>query len=719
MISHLYICKWGESTIFFGFATTTFRIIYEFSKSINTKSMLFSTFKFNETEQERRERFLRDLQTNEGETWLPKIKGRHWKQPRKFQLESSFIPRGDQPQSISDLVKGINSNKKDQVLLGVTGSGKTFTMANVIQAVQKPTLIMAPNKTLASQLFEEMKAFFPHNSVQYFVSYYDYYQPEAYVPLSNTYIAKEATINDEIDRMRHAATRSLLERRDTIVVSSVSCIYGLGSPEDYDHMVLELAIGEAYPEIENQLQALQYESNPKNPKPGTFRRIHTSTLEIFPPHREDIFWLLKFDLNSVLVSISTVDTKTHDLIRQRKYIRLYPNSHYILRRESIQGAVERILKDMGERYALFMKFGKKEEAKRLEERTKLDVEMILKTGSCKGIENYTRYFTGRPNGAPPPTLAEYMGKDSLLFVDESHITVPQIGGMFRGDFRRKWTLAEYGFRLPSCADNRPLKFCEWEANRSLTIHVSATPGKWELNKVKGEVVNQIVRPTGLLDPICQIKPAKDQIKDLLAKCRKSIQEGKRVIVTTLTKIMAENISEYFQEQKLKVNYLHSDVCTLDRVEIIKNFRRGVFDILIGINLLREGLDIPECGLVAILDADKEGFLRSETSLTQTMGRAARHKEGRVILYADSITPSMNRALEQNKDRRKIQEDYNKRHNIEPTPVGSNKLLEWNHIGEDERSLKKELKATEIKQGHSGGSSLREKIIKVESAEAKN
>ena len=674
--------------------------------------MFFSPPKLNETEEERRERFLRDLEANDGMTWAPRIKERDWKERREFKLISTFTPKGDQPDSISALVQGIRSNKKDQVLLGVTGSGKTFTMANVIRAVQKPTLIVAPNKTLAAQLFEEMKGFFPQNSVQYFVSYYDYYQPEAYVPLSDTYIAKEATINDEIDRMRHAATRSLLERRDTIVVSSVSCIYGLGSPEDYNHMVLELSMGNAYPNIEKRLEELQYQMDSKNSKPGTFRYPRKDTLEIFPPHREDISWQLRMEGDSTLSAIFTVDTTTGEIIRNRRYIRLYPNSHYVLRKESIRGAVAGILADMEERCRVFARFNKEEEAKRLEERTRLDVEMILKTGSCKGIENYTRYFTGRPDGAPPPTLAEYLGSDSLLFVDESHITIPQIGGMFRGDFKRKWNLAEYGFRLPSCADNRPLKFCEWESTRPATIHVSATPGRWEFAQTGGDVISQIVRPTGLLDPICQVKPANNQVKDLLAECHKSIREGKRVIVTTLTKIMAENISEYFQEQKLKVNYLHADVCTLDRVEIIRNFRKGVFDILIGINLLREGLDIPECGLVAILDADREGFLRSETSLTQTMGRAARHKEGRVVLYADNITPSIKQALEKNKERRKIQEDYNRKHNIEPTPVGQNKPMEREHPMENVKSLRKKLRVAERERDYEHATVLRDKIIRM-------
>lgn len=637
---------------------------------------MFSPFKANEKEAERKLRFTRDLSASEEKPqWLPQIKDREWKEAAEFHLESSFTPKGDQPNSISSLVKGINSGKRDQVLLGVTGSGKTFTMANVIQAVQKPTLVMAPNKTLAAQLFEEMKGFFPHNSVQYFVSYYDYYQPEAYIPLSDTYISKESTVNDEIDRMRHGATRSLMERRDTIVISSVSCIYGLGSPEDYDHVVLELYPSEKYQDIEEKLEALQYENNPKKFQPGAFRWLRRDEFEIFPPHREDIVWRLEFDSERVLSSIFTVDLITGEILKQRKYIRIYPNSHYVTRKHTLKNAIDQILLETEERCRLFRQFRKKAEADRLKERVDLDVEMIRKTGSCRGIENYSKYLTGRIDGAPPPTLIEYLGKDSLLFVDESHITVPQIRAMFRGDFKRKWTLSEYGFRLPSCINNRPLKFSEWEAIRPATIYVSATPGKWEMSKTDGEIINQIVRPTGLLDPLCQVKPAKNQIQDLLQECKKSIQEGKRVIIITLTKVMAENISEYFQEQKLKVRYLHSDITTLDRVEIIRDFRRGVFDIIVGINLLREGLNIPECGLVAILDADKEGFLRSETSLTQTMGRAARHKEGRVILYADRTTPSIEEALRRNHHRRSLQEKHNKKHNIEPFAVGQNTMID--------------------------------------------
>lgn len=587
---------------------------------------------------------------------------------RRFELVSDYAPAGDQPQAIAALVEGIERGDRDQVLLGVTGSGKTFTMANVIARVQRPTLILAPNKILAAQLYGEMKSFFPNNAVEYFVSYYDYYQPEAYVPRTDLYIEKTASINEQIDRMRHSATRALFERDDVIIVASVSCIYGIGSPEVYSRMTLTLREGQ-HVERQNLLRALvelQYRRNDHDFSRGTFR-AKGDVIEIFPAHLEDRAWRITL-FGDVVERIVEVDPLTSERTAKLEQVRLYPNSHYVTPRPTLQQAVEAIKRELAERLAEFRAQGKLLEAERLEQRTNADLEMILTTGSCPGIENYSRYLTGRKPGEPPPTLFEYLPDNALLIVDESHVTVPQVGGMFRGDWHRKSTLAEYGFRLPSCCDNRPLKFEEWDAMRPQTIFVSATPGPFELSRTGGVFVEQVIRPTGLVDPECIVRPVEHQVDDLLAECRTAREKGYRVLVTTLTKRMAEDLSEYLHEQGVRVRYMHSDIDTIERIEIVRDLRLGKFDVLVGINLLREGLDIPECGLVAILDADKEGYLRSETSLVQTIGRAARNAEGRVILYADTMTRSLEAAIRETNRRRAKQIAWNEAHGITPQSV---------------------------------------------------
>ncbi|MDB4232797.1 excinuclease ABC subunit UvrB [Candidatus Pelagibacter sp.] len=587
---------------------------------------------------------------------------------KKFKLVTDFKPAGDQPEAIKQLVKGANKEELNQVLLGVTGSGKTFTMAQVIEKTNRPALILAPNKTLAAQLYGEMKSFFPNNAVEYFVSYYDYYTPEAYVPRSDTYIEKEASINEQIDRMRHSATRSLLERDDVIIVASVSCIYGLGSVEAYSKMTLSLKKDYEYSreQLIKTLVNLQYKRNDQSFYRGTFR-ARGEYLEIFPSHFEDRAWRLSL-FGDKLEKIEEFDPLTGDLIQDLDVIKVYANSHYITPKPTIEQAIIKIKRELEVTLKKFKEQNKLLEAQRLEERVKFDLEMIEATGSCAGIENYSRFLSGRKPGEPPPTLFEYFPDNTLIFVDECHVTVPQLNGMYKGDRSRKSNLAEYGFRLPSCMDNRPLKFEEWDAMRTQTVFVSATPGPWELEQVKGKFVEQIIRPTGLIDPPVEIKPAKNQVDDLMHECKKTIDKNFRVLVTTLTKKMAEDLTEYFHENGIRVRYLHSDIDTLERIEIMRDLRLGVFDVLVGINLLREGLDIPECALVGILDADKEGFLRSETSLVQTIGRAARNLEGRVILYADKETKSIKKAIQETDRRRAIQVAYNKKHNIDAVSI---------------------------------------------------
>ncbi len=585
-----------------------------------------------------------------------------------FKLKAPFEPAGDQPQAISELLDGLNNGIKDQVLLGVTGSGKTFTMAKIIEQSSRPALIMAPNKTLAAQLYAEMKEFFPDNHVEYFVSYYDYFQPEAYVPKTDTYIEKDSAINEQIDRMRNSATRSLLEHRDVIIVASVSCIYGLGDVESYSSMTLPLRVGEEIPpkEIYARLTELQYERNQQNFVRSTFR-VRGDVLDIFPAHYEDRAWRISF-FGDEIEKIDEFDSLTGKKTASLQDIIIYPANHYVTPRPAISQAIVNIRKELKERVEEYNEQNKLLEAQRIEQRTRFDLEMLETTGHCKGIENYSRYLTGRPAGAPPPTLFEYLPQDTILFIDESHVSVPQIGGMYRGDFNRKSTLAQYGFRLPSCLDNRPLKFDEWNAMRQQTIYVSATPGDWELEQSQGVFAEQIIRPTGLTDPICIVRPVENQIDDLMHECQKVIVQGNRVLVTTLTKKMAEDLTEYLNENGIKVRYLHSDIDTLERVEIIRDLRLGIFDVLVGINLLREGLDIPECSLVAILDADKEGFLRSTRSLIQTIGRAARNVDGKVILYADKITGSIQTALDETERRRKKQIEYNIKNGITPQTI---------------------------------------------------
>lgn len=587
---------------------------------------------------------------------------------KKFKLVTDFKPAGDQPDAIKELVNSANKGEFNQVLLGVTGSGKTFTMAKVIEQTNRPALILAPNKTLAAQLYGEMKNFFPDNAVEYFVSYYDYYTPEAYVPKSDTYIEKEASINEQIDRMRHSATRSLMERDDVIIVASVSCIYGLGSVEAYSKMTLTLQKDNEYnrEQIIKSLVGLQYKRNDQNFYRGTFR-ARGEYLEIFPSHLEDRAWRLSL-FDNKLEKIEEIDPLTGDLVRDLSLVKVYANSHYITPKPTIEQAIINIRKELEITIKKHKEQNKLLEAQRLEERTKFDLEMIEATGSCAGIENYSRFLSGRKPGEPPPTLFEYFPDNTLIFVDESHVTVPQLNGMYKGDRSRKSTLAEYGFRLPSCMDNRPLKFEEWNMMRTQTIFVSATPGPWELEQVKGKFVDQIIRPTGLIDPPVEVRPAKNQVDDLMYECKKTVEKNYRVLVTTLTKKMAEDLTEYLHENGIKVRYMHSDIDTLERIEIMRDLRLGVFDVLVGINLLREGLDIPECALVGILDADKEGFLRSERSLIQTIGRAARNLDGKVILYADKETKSIKKAIEETDRRRTIQLKYNKKNNINATTI---------------------------------------------------
>ena len=588
-----------------------------------------------------------------------------------FKLVSNFEPAGDQPSAISELIRGIKNEERDQVLLGVTGSGKTFTIAKVIESLARPTLILAPNKTLAAQLYGEMKNFFPNNAIEYFVSYYDYYQPEAYVPRTDTYIEKDASVNEQIDRMRHSATRGLLERRDVVIVASVSCIYGIGSVETYSEMTIPLKVGDRVKRelLLRQFIELQYRRNDQNFTRGTFR-VRGDQLEIFPAHYEDRGWRLSL-FGEELEFIHEFDPLTGSKTGELDSITIYPNSHYVTPRPTLQQAIKGIKRELNSRIKELNDSNKLLEAQRIEQRTKFDLEMIEATGHCAGIENYSRYLTGRAPGEPPPTLLEYLPEDSLLIVDESHVTVPQLGGMFKGDFSRKTTLSEFGFRLPSCLDNRPLKFEEWEGMRPQTVFVSAPPGPWELQQTSGSFVEQVIRPTGLIDPLCVVRPVENQVDDIMAECRDCSQKQQRVLITTLTKKMAEDLTEFMQEAGIRVRYLHSDIDTLERIEIIRELRMGSFDVLIGINLLREGLDIPECALVAILDADKEGFLRSRTSLIQTIGRAARNIDGRVILYADNMTGSLEYAIDETNRRRIKQQNFNLEKNITPQTIRKN------------------------------------------------
>ena len=616
------------------------------------------------------------ISLNPGE-WTPHRPERDWEKfegGKQFRLEAKYDPAGDQPAAIKELVSGLagETEEEDQVLLGVTGSGKTFTMASVINEVQRPALILAPNKTLAAQLYGEFKEYFPNNAVEFFVSYYDYYQPEAYVPRTDTYIEKESTINEAIDRMRHSATRSILERDDVIIVASVSCIYGIGSVETYTAMTFKLAAGDRKDprELAKDLVALQYKRNDQAFGRGTFR-VKGDVVDIFPTHYEDRAWRVSF-FGDEVETIHEFDPLTGRKNASLDAIKVYANSHYVTPRPTLNQALDKIKAELKERITWFEKHGKLLEAQRIQQRVEFDLEMMAATGACNGIENYSRYLTGRKPGEPPPTLFEYLPDNALVFLDESHQTVPQLGAMYKGDYSRKHTLSEFGFRLPSCKDNRPLKFEEWEAMRPPTIHVSATPGPWELERTGGVFAEQVIRPTGLIDPPVEVRPVTsdtaNQVDDVIAEVKATAEKGFRSLVTTLTKKMAEDLTEYMHEQGVRVRYMHSDIDTVERIEIIRDLRLGVFDVLIGINLLREGLDIPECAFVGILDSDKEGFLRSETSLIQTIGRAARNSEAKVVLYADRVTGSMERAMAETERRRNKQIAYNEEHGITPKTV---------------------------------------------------
>jgi excinuclease ABC subunit B len=591
---------------------------------------------------------------------------------RRFRLVSEFEPKGDQPKAIEELVSGLNSIERDQVLLGVTGSGKTFTMAKIIEQTQRPAMIMAPNKTLAAQLYAEFRSFFPDNAVEYFVSYYDYYQPEAYVPRTDTFIEKDSSVNEQIDRMRHAATRAILERDDVIIVASVSCIYGIGSVETYTAMTVDLAKGQEMDprQLMAQLVELQYQRNDLAFQRGVFR-VRGDTIELFPAHYDDMAWRFDF-FGDEIDTITEFDPLTGKTLREIDGVRVYANSHYVTPRPTVQSAMKGIKKELAQTLKQFEAEGKLLEAQRIAQRTEFDLEMMAASGFCNGIENYSRYLTGRAPGEPPPTMFEYLPENALLFMDESHVSVPQIGAMSKGDFNRKSTLANHGFRLPSCIDNRPLKFEEWDAMRPQTVHVSATPSDWEMERTGGVFVEQVIRPTGLIDPPVEIRPVStdgaNQVDDVIDTVKQVAAQGFRSLITTLTKKMAEDLTEYMNDQGIRVRYMHSDVDTLERIEIIRDLRLGKFDVLIGINLLREGLDIPECAFVGILDADKEGFLRSETALIQTIGRAARNAEAKVVLYADKITGSMDRAMGETERRREIQQAYNEKHGITPKTV---------------------------------------------------
>ena len=654
---------------------------------------------------------------------------------KKFKIISDFMPSGDQPEAIKKLSEGLNNNDFNQVLLGVTGSGKTFTMAKTIEELQRPALILAPNKTLAAQLDGEMKTLFPDNAVEYFVSYYDYYQPEAYVARTNTYIEKDASINEQIDRMRHSTTRSLFERKDVIIVASVSCIYGIGPVENYSKMIIDISKNEVCDRTKliKTLVSLQYKRNDHNFNRGNFRVIG-DIIEVFPSHLEDKAW--RIDLfGEEIDSITEFDPLTGNKLTEHQQVKIYSNSHYITNRPTLEQAMINIKKDLKFRIKELKNEKKLIEAQRIEERTNFDLEMMEISGTCSGIENYSRYLTGRLPGKAPPTLFEYLPNNTILFVDESHVTVPQLNGMYKGDFSRKSNLSEFGFRLPSCVDNRPLKFEEWDKMRPETIFVSATPSNWELEQTHGQFIEQVIRPTGLTDPICKVSPANSQIDDVIHQCKETIKSGFRCLITVLTKKMAENLTEYMNDLGLKVQYMHSDIDTLERIEIIQNLRKGNYDILIGINLLREGLDIPECALVAICDADKEGFLRSHRSLIQTIGRAARNVNGRVILYADNITKSIDTALKETERRRKKQIKWNKNNNIEPksiiknisniidsdikekTTINKNEIIDHKHnINKYIKELKKEMlnSASELK--FEKAAEIRDEIKKLENKE---